>query len=50
MNPPSVTPKKVGSLPVAGRDEYKRTHEIGMASPVLAGCNIAGKDITADAS
>ncbi|WP_297374834.1 hypothetical protein [Acidiferrobacter sp.] len=36
-------------MPVAGRDEYKRTNEIGMAIPVLDGCDIAGKDITADA-
>ncbi len=50
MNPKSVTPKKVGSLPVGGHDALKRTHEIGMAIPVLDGCPIAGKDITADAS
>jgi predicted transposase YbfD/YdcC len=36
-------------LPVAGRDEEKRTNEIGMAIPLLEGCDIAGKDITADA-
>jgi predicted transposase YbfD/YdcC len=36
-------------LPVAGRDERKRTNEIGMAIPLLDGCPIAGKDITADA-
>jgi hypothetical protein len=36
-------------LPVAGRDEAKRTNEIGMAIPLLAHCDIAGKDITADA-
>lgn len=42
-------PKKVGTLPVAGSDESKRTNEIGMAIPLLAGCDIAGRDITADA-
>lgn len=34
---------------MAGRDEEKRTNEIGMAIPLLAQCDIAGKDITADA-
>jgi len=34
---------------VAGGDEEKRTNEIGMAIPLLASCDIAGKDITADA-
>lgn len=42
-------PKKVGTLPVAGSDECKRTNEIGMAIPLLADCEIAGRDITADA-
>ncbi len=41
--------KKVGSLPVAGDEKEKRTSEIGIAIPVLASCDIAGKDITADA-
>jgi predicted transposase YbfD/YdcC len=36
-------------LPVAGSDEQKRTNEIGMAIPLLAGCAIAGKDVTGDA-
>jgi predicted transposase YbfD/YdcC len=36
-------------LPVAGREEQKRTNEIGMAIPLLATCDIAGKDITGDA-
>jgi len=41
--------KKVGTLPIAGSDELKQTNEIGMAIPLLAACEIAGKDITADA-
>ncbi|WP_169070161.1 ISAs1 family transposase [Candidatus Accumulibacter contiguus] len=41
--------KKVGTLPVAGSDEQKRTNEIGMAIPLLKTCDLAGKDITADA-
>ena len=36
-------------MPVAGSDEQKRSNEIGMAIPVLEGCDIAGKDITGDA-
>jgi predicted transposase YbfD/YdcC len=36
-------------LPVAGDDERKRTNEIGMAIPVLEGCELKGKDVTADA-
>ena len=36
-------------MPVAGSDEQKRTNEIGMAIPLLEGCDIAGKDITGDA-
>ena len=42
-------PKKVGTLPIAGGDELKQTNEIGMAIPLLAACDLAGKDITADA-
>jgi len=34
---------------VAGREEKKRTNEIGMAIPLLTPCDIAGKDITGDA-
>lgn len=44
-----ATLKKVGSLPVAGRDEAKRTNEVGTATPLLACCAIGDKDITADA-
>jgi predicted transposase YbfD/YdcC len=39
----------VGTLPVEGSDEQKQTNEIGMVIPLLAGCDIAGKDITGDA-
>jgi predicted transposase YbfD/YdcC len=39
----------VGSLPVAGSEEQKRTNEIGMAIPLLETCDIAGRDITGDA-
>jgi predicted transposase YbfD/YdcC len=39
----------VGTLPVADCDEQKQTNEIGMAIPLLAGCDIAGQDITGDA-
>jgi predicted transposase YbfD/YdcC len=39
----------VGALPVDGTAEYKQTNEIGMAIPLLAGCDIAGRDITGDA-
>jgi predicted transposase YbfD/YdcC len=39
----------VGTLPVAGSDEQKRTNEIGMAIPLLETCDIRGKDITGDA-
>jgi predicted transposase YbfD/YdcC len=42
-------PKKVGTLPVAGGEEAKKTNEIGMFIPLLDGIDIAGKDITADA-
>ncbi|WP_298168362.1 ISAs1 family transposase [Acidithiobacillus sp.] len=44
-----LCPKKVGTLPVAHSDAVKRTNEIGMAIPVLDRCDIAGKDVTADA-
>ena len=36
-------------MPVAGGEEEKRTNEIGRAIPLPASCDIAGKDITADA-
>ena len=36
-------------MPVEGSDEQKRTNEIGMAIPLLEGCDIAGKDVTGDA-
>ena len=36
-------------MPVAGSEEQKRTNEIGMAIPLLEACEIAGKDLTADA-
>ena len=36
-------------MPVAGSDKQKQTNEIGMAIPLLASCDIAGKDITGDA-
>lgn len=36
-------------MPVAGGEEEKRTNEIGMAIPLLDGCDIAGKDVTGDA-
>ncbi len=42
-------PKKVGTLPIEGKDEAKQTNEIGMFTQVLDGIDIAGKDITADA-
>jgi hypothetical protein len=45
----SVTPKKVGSLPVKGDNELKRTNEIGMCIPLLDAIDIKDKDITADA-
>jgi len=41
--------KKVGSLPVAGRDELKQTNEIGMFIPVLEAISISGKTVTGDA-
>jgi predicted transposase YbfD/YdcC len=42
-------PKKVGTLPVEGKEEVKQTNEIKMAIPVLETIDIEGKDITADA-
>lgn len=42
-------PKKVGSLPVDGGDELKRTNEIKTAIPLLDAIDIKDKDITADA-
>ncbi len=36
-------------MPVEGSDEQKQTNEIGMAIPLLDGCDIAGKDVTGDA-
>ena len=39
----------MGTLPVEGRDEVKRTNEIKTAIPLLEAIAIAGKDITADA-
>jgi predicted transposase YbfD/YdcC len=44
-----LRPKKVGTLPVEGSDEQKRTNEIGMAIPLLESCDITGKVITGDA-
>ena len=40
-------PKKVGTLPVEGKDETKQTNEIGMLAAVLDAIEIAGKTITA---
>ncbi|MGW8303967.1 MAG: ISAs1 family transposase [Desulfobacterales bacterium] len=42
-------PKKVGSLPVEGSEELKRTNEIKTAIPLLDAIDIQGKEITADA-
>ncbi|MDY7031756.1 MAG: ISAs1 family transposase [Thermodesulfobacteriota bacterium] len=42
-------PKKVGSLPVEGSDELKRTNEIKTAIPLLDALDNQGKEITADA-
>ena len=42
-------PKKVGALPVEGRDELKQNNEIGMFIPVIDTLDIAGKTITTDA-
>jgi predicted transposase YbfD/YdcC len=44
-----LRPKKVGALPVAGKDEAKQTNEIGMFAAVLDPIDIAGKTISADA-
>jgi predicted transposase YbfD/YdcC len=44
-----LRPKKVGTLPVEGSEEQKRTNEIGMAIPLLKTCGIEGRDITGDA-
>ena len=49
MSRNAATPKKAGALPVAGSDKEKQTNEIGMAIPLLASCDIAGKDVTGDA-
>lgn len=42
-------PKKVGTLPVDGRDEEKQTNEIKTVIPLLEAIDIQGKTITADA-
>ena len=42
-------PKKVGTLPVEGRDEEKQTNEIKTAIPLLDSIDIQGRTITADA-
>ncbi|MCP4996985.1 MAG: transposase [Gammaproteobacteria bacterium] len=42
-------PKKVGTLPVEGRDEEKQTNEIKIAAPMLDAIEIEGRTITADA-
>ena len=42
-------PKKVGALPVEGRDELKQTNEIRMFIPVLDTLDIDRQTITADA-
>jgi predicted transposase YbfD/YdcC len=39
----------VGTLPVEGREEVKRTNEIKMAIPLLQAIDIEGKDVSADA-
>jgi predicted transposase YbfD/YdcC len=39
----------VGTLPVEGRDEVKRTNEIKTAIPLLEVIDLEGKDVTADA-
>ena len=36
-------------MPIQGSDEVKRTNEIGMAIPLLDGCDIEGKIVTGDA-
>lgn len=42
-------PKKVGTLPIEGRDEVKQTNEIKIAAPLLDPIDIQGRVITADA-
>jgi len=42
-------PKKVGTLPIAHRQEVKRTNEIKMAIPLLETLDIKGKEVSADA-
>jgi len=42
-------PKKVGTIPIKGSDETKRTNEIKTAAPLLDAIEIQGKTITADA-
>ena len=42
-------PKKVGTLPIEGRDEEKQTNEIKTAIPLLEAIDSQGKTITADA-
>src|SRR5437773_96441 len=55
LSPPSeqnlLHPKKVGTLPVAGKEkeEAKRTNEIKTAIPLLEAIEIAGKEVSADA-
>lgn len=39
----------MGALKPSDDDEAKRTNEIGMAIPLLEGCALAGRDVTADA-
>jgi predicted transposase YbfD/YdcC len=39
----------VGTLPLEGREEVKRTNEIKMAIPLLEAIDVEGKDVTADA-
>ena len=39
----------MGDLPVGDSEEFKRTHEIKMAIPLLEAVDIEGKDISADA-
>ena len=39
----------MGTLPVEGREEQKRTNEIGMVIPLLEAVAVCGRDITADA-
>jgi predicted transposase YbfD/YdcC len=49
MTRSAVPPKKVGTLNHEGSNEEKQTNEIGMAMPRFDACDIAGRDITADA-